>query len=79
LDVGEDTGSFELSLPVPSNFTSSKQLNAVIQWSKDGTSLAEITAIDIISIGSIMQVSITTATTNADLTSCAISFQYEII
>jgi hypothetical protein len=79
LDVGEDTGSFELSLPVPSNFTSSKQLNAVIQWSKDGTSLAEITAIDIISIGSIMQVSITTATTNADLTSCVIAFQYEII
>jgi hypothetical protein len=51
----------------------------VIQWSKDGTSLAEITAIDIISSGSIMQVSITTANTNADLTSCVIAFQYEIL
>ena len=79
LDVAEDTGSFELSLPVASNFTTNKQLQGVIQWSKDGTSLAEITAIDIISSGSIMQVSITTATTNADLTSCVIAFQYEIL
>ena len=79
LDEGEDTGSFELSLPIASNFTSNKQLQGVIQWSKDGVSLAEITAIDIISSGSIMQVSITTATTNADLSSCVIAFQYEVI
>ena len=79
LDVGEDTGSFELSLPIASNFTNNKQLQGVIQWSKDGNPLAEITAINIISSGSIMQVSITTATTNADLTSCVIAFQYEIV
>jgi len=79
MDVAEDTGSFELSLPVPSNFTSSKQLNAVLQWSKDGISLAEITAINIVSNGSNMLVDITTATTNADLTSCVLTFQYEIV
>jgi hypothetical protein len=81
LDVGEDTGSFELSLPVATTFTSSKQLNGVIQWSKDGTSLAEITAIDIVSNSgnTNMSVTITTATTNADLTSCVIALQYEII
>ncbi len=80
MDVAEDTGSFELSLPVPSNFTGSKQLNAVLQWSKDGISLAEITAINIVSVsgGSNMSVTITTATTNADLTSCVIALQYLI-
>jgi hypothetical protein len=79
LDVAEDTGSFELSLPVASNFTTNKQLQGVIQWSKAGISLAEITAIDIISSGSIMQVSITTANDNATLESCVIAFQYEIL
>ena len=81
LDVAEDNGSFELSLPIASNFTNSKQLNAVLQWSKAGLSLAEITAIDIISNtgGNNMLVDITTANTNADLTSCVIAFQYEVI
>jgi hypothetical protein len=81
LDVAEDNGSFELSLPIASNFTSSKQLNAVLQWSKDGSSLAEITAIDIISNsgGNNMLVDITTANTNADLNACVIAFQYEVI
>ena len=81
LDVAQDNGSFELSLPIASNFTSSKQLNAVLQWSKAGLSLAEITAIDIISNTGYnnMLVDITTANTNADLTSCVITFQYEVI
>ena len=81
LDVAQDNGSFELSLPIASNFTSSKQLNAVLQWSKAGLSLAEITAIDIISNtgGNNMLVDITTANTNADLTSCVITFQYEVL
>jgi len=81
LDGGEDTGSFELTLPIASNFTDQKQLNAVIQWSKDGTSLAEITSINIVSVSgdSKMLVNITTASTGADLTSCTIAFQYEIL
>jgi hypothetical protein len=81
LDVAEDTGSFELSLPFASNFTSSKQLNAVLQWSKDGSQLSEITSINIVSVsvGSTMFVDITTATTNASLVSCVIAFQYQII
>jgi hypothetical protein len=79
MDVAEDTGSFELSLPVASNFTNQKQLNAVLQWSKDGNPLSEITAINIVSNGSNMSVTITTATTNADLTSCVIAFQYEVV
>jgi hypothetical protein len=81
LDAGEDTGSFELSLPFASNFTSNKGLNGVIQWSKDGNPLSEITSINIVSVsaGSTMLVDITTATTNADLTSCVIAFQYQIV
>jgi len=81
LDVAQDNGSFELSLPIASNFTSSKQLNAVLQWSKAGISLAEITAINIVSNSgdNNMLVDITTANTNADLTSCVITFQYEVI
>jgi len=79
MDVAEDTGSFELSLPIASNFTTNKQLQGVIQWSKAGNPLAEITSIDIVSNGSNMSVTITTATTNADLTSCVIAFQYEIL
>ena len=78
LDVGEDTGSFELSLPIASNFTDNKQLQGVIQY---GGTLAEITAIDIISNsgGNNMLVDITTANTNADLNACVIAFQYEVI
>jgi hypothetical protein len=81
LDVAEDTGSFELSLPFASTFTNSKQLNAVIQWSKDGNPLSEITAINIVSnSGSTnMLVDITTATNNAQLQSCVIAFQYEVL
>jgi hypothetical protein len=81
LDVAEDNGSFELSLPIASNFTDNKQLQGVIQWSKAGTSLAEITAINIMSITSTtkMEVSITTANDNAILESCVIAFQYEVI
>jgi len=79
LDVAEDTGSFELSLPVASTFTNAKQLNAVLQWSKDGLSQAEITAINIIPNGSTMLVEITTVNTNAALVSCVIAFQYEVL
>ena len=81
LDVAEDTGSFELSIPVASTFTNAKQLNAVLQWSKDGLSQAEITAINIlpVSAGSTMLVEITTANTNAALVSCVIAFQYEVL
>jgi hypothetical protein len=79
LDVAEDTGSFDLSLPVATTFTDNKQLQGIIQFSKDGNPLAEITAINIISNGSTMQVDITTATTNALLQSCVIAFQYEIL
>ena len=81
LDIGEDTGSFELSLPFASTFTNNKQLNGVIQWSKDGNPLSEITAINIVSnSGSTnMLVDIITATTNAQLQSCVIAFQYEVL
>ena len=42
MDGGETTGSFELSLPVASNFTSTKNLFGLMQWSTNGVSLAEI-------------------------------------
>jgi hypothetical protein len=81
LDVAEDTGSFDLSLPVATTFTDNKQLQGIIQWSKDGNPLAEITAINIISNNgnTNMSVTITTANDNAILESCVIAFQYEII
>jgi hypothetical protein len=80
LDAGQDTGAFELSLPVASNFTTEKQLFGLMQWSFTGT-LAEIV---ILTIGAEITnntcyVELEVATPTATLNYCTIQFQYEIV
>jgi len=80
LDTGETTGTFEISLPVASNFTSPKQCFGLMQWSNNGT-LAEIVGLSISAetTNYTCIVDIQVATPSALLQYVAIQFQYEII
>jgi len=78
--AGENSGVFELSLPVASNFTTSKECFGLMQWSLDGT-LAEIVGL---SIGAEMTnntclVALETSTAAISMSYCTIQFQYEIV
>ena len=81
MDGGETTGSFELSLPVASNFTSTKNLFGLMQWSRDGTILAEIVGLDINAetTNNTCFVSLETATAAANMQYCTLQFQYEVL
>jgi hypothetical protein len=80
MDALETTGAFELSLPVASNFTNTKQLFGLMQWSAFGTSLAEIVGLSIEAetTNNTCFVDLTTANVNAGMPYCVIQFQYEI-
>jgi hypothetical protein len=80
MDAAETTGSFELSLPVASNFTNQKQLFGLMQWSNNGT-LAEIVGLDIYAevTNNTCYIGITTANVNANMQYVALTFQYEIV
>ena len=80
MDAGETTGSFELSLPVASNFTNAKQLFGLMQWSVNGT-LAEIVGLDISAetTNNTCFVDLTTANAAANMQYCVIQFQYEVL
>ena len=80
LATGENTGTFELSLPVASNFTNTKQLFGLMQWSWVGT-LAEITTLSFGAdvTNNTCKVSIGTATDEIGMSYCVIQFQYEVI
>jgi len=80
MDTGEVTGSFEIELPVVSDFTSQKQCFGLLQWSYGGE-LAEIVGL---SIGAEVTnntciVGLETATAAKVMQYCAIQFQYEIV
>jgi hypothetical protein len=81
MDGGETTGSFELSLPVASNFTTQKNLFGLMQWSTGGTSLAEIVGLDIRAetTNYTCFVDIVTATAAANMQYVNMQFQYEVI
>jgi len=81
MDALETTGSFELSLPVASNFTNQKQLFGLMQWSNNGTSLAEIVGLDIYAevTNNTCFVDLTTANVNANMQYVALTFQYEVL
>jgi hypothetical protein len=81
MDGGETTGSFELSLPVASNFTSAKNLFGLMQWSTGGTSLAEIVGLDINAetTNNTCFVDIVTATAAANMQYVNMQFQYEVL
>ena len=81
LDGGETTGSFELSLPVASDFASQKNLFGLMQWSTDGISLAEIVGLNIRAetTNNTCFVDITTATAAANMQYVNMQFQYEVL
>ena len=81
LDTGEVTGSFEMSLPVASNFTNQKNLFGLMQWSNGSGTLAEIVILDIgaETTNNTCFVDIEVASANATLNYCTISFQYEVL
>lgn len=80
LDTGETTGTFEISLPVASDFTSQKQCFGLMQWSYSGT-LAEIVGLSIgaETTNNTCIVDIVVATPTALLQYCTIQFQYEVL
>jgi hypothetical protein len=80
LDAGEVDGTFEMSLPVASNFTTSKQLMGLMQYSFSGT-LAEIVGLSISAeiTNNTCAVAIEVATPTATLNYCTIQFQYEVL
>jgi len=80
LDAAETTGSFELSLPVASNFTNQKECFGILQWSYGGV-LAEIVGLSINAevTNNTCEIQIETANVNASLSYCALQIQYEVI
>ena len=81
LDTGEVTGSFEMSLPVASNFTNQKNLFGLMQWSNGSGTLAEIVILDISAetTNNTCFVDIEVATATANLSYCTLTFQYEVL
>ena len=81
MDTGETTGSFELSLPVASNFTTAKNLLGLMQWSTNGTSLAEIVGLDISAetTNNTCFVSLETANATANMQYVNMQLQYEVL
>jgi hypothetical protein len=80
LDAAETTGSFELSLPVASNFTNQKECFGLMQYSYGGT-LAEIVGLTIASevTNNTCEIQIETANAAALLQYCALQIQYEVL
>ena len=81
LDTGETTGSFEMSLPVASDFTSQKNLFGLMQFSVGPGTLAEITELSIgaETTNNTCEVFLEVATPAKDLSYCTIQFQYEVL
>ena len=81
LDTGEVTGTFEMSLPVASDFANQKNLFGLMQWSNGGGTLAEIVILDISAetTNNTCAVSLETANANANMQYCTLTFQYEVL
>ena len=77
LDVEETTGSFELSLPIPSIFTNSKELVGMMQYG----AMAEIVGLTIgaETTNNTCLIDIEVATANITMTLTVLTFQYEIV
>jgi hypothetical protein len=81
MDAGETTGTFEMSLPVASDFASQKNLFGLMQWSSGSGSLAEIVTLDISAetTNNTCFVVIETLTAEALMNYCTLTFQYEVL
>ena len=80
MDAAETTGTFELSLPVASDFASQKNLFGLMQFSYTGV-LAEIVALTIAAetTNNTCIVDIETLTAEALMNFCTLTFQYEVL
>jgi hypothetical protein len=81
LDSGENDGTFEMSLPVASTFTSQKQCFGLMQYSFGNGNLAEILKLSIEAniTNNTCYVSLEVLTTAVDMAYCTLTFQYEIL
>lgn len=77
LDVAETTGSFELSLPIASTFTNSKQLVGMIQYAAFAEIVGFVIGAETTNNTCIVDIEVTTA--NIAMTLCVLTFQYEIV
>jgi hypothetical protein len=77
LDVAENTGSFELSLPVASDFTNSKQLFGMMQYSLFSEIVSVVIGAE--TTNNTCLVDIEVATANITMTLTVLTFQYEIL
>ena len=78
--VAENSGLFEVELPVPSNLTTVKQCFGLLQWSFQGTE-SEIVALTIggNTTNNTCQVGIEVVTDELDMSYVTLQFQYEIL
>jgi len=82
MDTGEVDGAFEIELPVVSDFTSTKNLFGLMQYSFGGGALlAEIVSLNINAeiTNNTCFVSLEVLTTGVSMQYCTLQFQYEII
>jgi hypothetical protein len=77
LDVAENTGSFELSLPMASDFTNSKQLFGMMQYSLFHEIVSVVIGAE--TTNNTCLVDIEVATDNIVMTLTVLTFQYEIL
>lgn len=76
-DVAERTGSFELSLPIASTFTNSKELVVMIQYADYAEIVGIIIGAETTNNTCIVDIEVSTA--NITMTLCVLTFQYEIV
>lgn len=79
-DSGENDGTFEISLPVASNFTSQKDCFGLLQFSYQGLE-SEIIALTIGAevTNNTCFVSLEVLTTAVDMQYCTLTFQYQVV
>jgi hypothetical protein len=79
-DALENSGSFELSLPIASSFTSSKELNGILQWSYIGD-MFEIAALTIgaETTNNTCQIQLEVINDQASLLYVTLQLQYQIL
>jgi hypothetical protein len=78
--AGENSGSFQLSLPVSTSFTNQKELNGILQWSYAGD-MFEIAALSIFSntTNNTCEVSMEVMNNEQTLEYVTLQFQYQIL
>jgi hypothetical protein len=79
-DASENSGLFEVSLPVASDFTTIKQCFGLLQWSYAGTE-SEIVSVTIGAniTNNTCEVGLEVVTEQLSMQYCTIQFQYEIV